>query len=55
MLRPAAPLQDPLRLIGFGFRFGERQIAVLGSSCLLVGDQPTPEAIRGADQAELTK
>ena len=50
MLRLTAALQDPLRLIGFGFWSGERLIAARSRKAQLsVGDQPTPETHRGAD------
>lgn len=54
MLRLPATLQDPLRLIGSGIgpwaRLIAAEVVVVGTSA--VGDQPTPEAPSGADQAE---
>jgi len=58
MLRLPASLGGALRLIGAGFGSEARLIAAMRSKpvrTLSVGDQPTLEAHREADQAELTQ
>lgn len=55
MLRLPAALEVPLRLIGSGFGFGERLIAVLGITYSSSAISRRLETHNGADQAKRTK